>query len=63
MKVLAFFLRFQGNTTVLLISFYLLYLLLYRTNGVIIFIDYCTAPRDTEKGGRRRKRNPTSTRE
>ncbi len=20
---------------------------LYRTNGVIIFIDYCTAPRDT----------------
>jgi hypothetical protein len=23
------------------------YPILYRTNGVIIFIDYCTAPRDT----------------
>jgi hypothetical protein len=36
---------------------------LYRTNGVSIFIDYCTAPRDTQKGGRRRKRPSTSTRE
>jgi hypothetical protein len=38
MKVLAFFLR-------------LLYLLLYRTNGVIIFLDYCTlysSPRHRE---------------
>jgi hypothetical protein len=35
----------------------------YRTNGVIIFIDYCTAPRDTQKGGRRRKRHSTGTRE
>ncbi len=35
---------------------------LYRTNGVSIFIDYCTAPRDTRKGGRRRKRHSTSTR-
>jgi hypothetical protein len=35
---------------------------LYRTNGVSIFIDYCTAPRDTQKGGRRRKRHSTSTR-
>jgi hypothetical protein len=33
----------------------------YRTNGVIIFIDYCTAPRDIQKGGRRRKRHSTST--
>jgi hypothetical protein len=35
---------------------------LYRTNGVSIFIDYCTAPRDTQKDGRRRKRHSTSTR-
>ncbi len=35
----------------------------YRTYGVSIFIDYCTAPRDTYKGGRRRKRHSTSTRE
>jgi hypothetical protein len=26
---------------------YIKRILLYRTNGVIIFIDYCTAPRDT----------------
>ncbi len=36
---------------------------LSRTHGVSIFIDYCTAPRDTEKGGRRGKRHPTDTRE
>jgi hypothetical protein len=29
---------------------------------VSIFIDYCTAPRDTQKGGRRRKRHSTRTR-
>ncbi len=34
----------------------------YRTNGVSIFINYCTAPRDTEKGGRRRMRHSPSTR-
>ncbi len=36
--------------------------MLYRTNGVSIFIDYGTALRDTQKGGRRRKRHSTSTR-
>ncbi len=36
---------------------------LSRTYGVSIFIDYCTAPRDTEKGGRRGKRHSTDKRE
>ncbi len=36
---------------------------LSRTHGVSIFIDYCTAPRDTEKDGRRGKRHSTNTRE
>ncbi len=29
--------------------------LLYRTSGVIFFIDYCTATRDTQKGWREEK--------
>ncbi len=34
-----------------------------RTYGVSIFIDYCTAPRDTEKDERRGKRHLTDKRE
>jgi hypothetical protein len=34
-----------------------------RTYGVSIFIDYCTAPRDIEKGGRRGKRHSTDKHE
>jgi hypothetical protein len=50
---------FQNFSLFLLVSLTPLINILYCTYGVSIFIDYCTAPCDTEKGGRRGKRHST----
>ncbi len=47
--------------TIILYSDYCVFL--RKRNGVSNFIDYCTAPRDTQKGGRRGKRHSTDKRE